>query len=119
MKAVDFDGVLRDALQRMPDEYLQCRDLRHLWHREGGYTVAGTVDGGSIVERSVVCQRCGTSKVEKHLLVEKRGKPTRMQFLGTSYRYPDGYLMPEMSRSEHPRELLRGEEFRRWSGASS
>lgn len=66
-----------DAVADTPDDYLDCRDLRHPW-ADASYRV-----NGGEVERSLVCARCGTVRNDRWTLGGER--------VGSSYQYAEGY----------------------------
>jgi hypothetical protein len=97
----DDDPIpIEDALLDLDEEFLLCRDLHHSWPRRGAdYTAVG----GGEVERVLVCQTCGTERVDRWTLSGQR--------VGARYYYPDGYQFRNVDgatdRGAMRREVLR------------
>jgi hypothetical protein len=104
---------LSRALKRATPDYLACRDIRHLWVIEENMHIVEKIDGGELVERHLVCDRCQTLRRDRYLLNVDGYGVKRLTVLGSQYTYPEDYLMPEMGKADHPREVLRYEQFRR------
>jgi hypothetical protein len=105
---------LQVQLQDIPDEFLKCRDMRHWWKETRSLHITESSPEGDVVERHSECKReCGTSKSEIYLLRVDRWGVQRLEFVRTSYDYPEGYLMPAMVQADHAREILRFESMRR------
>lgn len=105
------EKLLRSALAEAPKEFLACRDIRHLWAVADEFAVVGETPQGKVVQRVMDCSRCSTRRVERHLLRMDRWGVYRMESLGSSYAYPEKYLIPEMTRADHGREILRAVRF--------
>jgi hypothetical protein len=101
------------ALQGYSDVYLNCRGIQHRWNMSIDMHIAESIDGGELVERHMVCENCETLRRERWLMRMDRWKVSRLETLGASYKYPEGYLMREMAMADHPREILRTEMFTR------
>lgn len=86
MVRMTSDGVTRHDLDRwadgLPDDYLMCRDLGHVWR---SYTARLTSE--STYERTMQCERCGTLR---HQECSASGA-----VLGNGYSYEAGYLAPK------------------------
>lgn len=107
---------LQATLQDVPDSFLECRSLWHDWAVLTPMHVTEEVQGGDVIERKIVCERCTTTRTDHYFLSVDRYGVSRLTMQGYSYDYPDGYLMPEMAQVEHARELVRFEQFRRDTG---
>lgn len=75
-------GHVKDFAADLPEKYLHCRELGHLWrpwkagvHPDGGY------------ERTLRCSRCGTKR--------EQSLSSMGMVLSNNYKHPDGYLSPE------------------------
>jgi len=68
---------------------------------------------GEMVERHLQCERCETVRKDRFLMTVDRANLYRLKVLGAVYKYPDHYLLHEMSLSAQPREILRHEQLRR------
>lgn len=67
----------KETLSVLPQEYLDCRDLRHPWKVQGLFYV------GPEIHRRLVCPRCKTVATD-------RWTP-RGDRIARSYSYPKGY----------------------------
>ena len=88
-----------DALTELEPDFLLCRDVRHPW-RIDGYR---TAERGT-VERMLVCDRCGTERLDRWTLRGER--------VGHQYRYARGYQLRGVEGSGVG-EVLRREVLRR------
>lgn len=88
------------ALDDLDETFLLCRDVHHSW-RVVGY---GTIPGGS-VERTLVCERCETERVDEWTLQGMRVR--------SWYRYAEGYQFRGVDQTDDPRAALRREVLRR------
>jgi hypothetical protein len=113
MTDINFNTVLQKTLKDVPEEFLECRDLRHKWSVVDDFHVVEEAAEGRYVQRRMHCIRCTTIKTEKYLLKMDRWGITRLESIGTGYAYPEHYAIPEMARADRAREILRGEQFRR------
>jgi len=104
---------LVSALQDYSDTYLNCRGIQHRWSISADLHVSEKLNEGELVERHLVCENCTTVRKDRFLLRMDRWKVQRLEVLGAQYSYPEGYLVPEMIRADHPREILRTEMFKR------
>lgn len=71
----------REALERIPSEYLTCRALQHAWR----YTTVKREDKWTW-SQSYQCSRCDTERVQ-HIDARDGG------VMKTHYYYPAGYLL--------------------------
>jgi len=106
---------LQDALASAPDHYLQCRDTRHVWTVTKNLHVVKQDRSQTVVlvERHLECSRCKTERSDTYEVRTDRWGITRLENLGSGYRYPKDYLIKEMAAVEHPREVLLHEQLRR------
>jgi hypothetical protein len=101
------------ALQDYSDVYLNCRGIQHRWSVSTDLHISETLNEGELVERHLLCENCATVRKDRFLLRADRWQVQRLEVLGAVYKYPEGYLMAEMIRADHPREILRSEMFKR------
>ncbi len=83
VRGVDLIGELttvEEALTNYDGTYLDCRDLRHAWIRQGYWS-----DGGA-VKRRLLCERCGTTRTDSWSFDGR-------ERLSGSYDYVEGYLL--------------------------
>lgn len=90
LKAVDETdhahlSDVRDFAAGLPEKYLHCRELGHLWRP---FTAGRHPDGG--FTRTLRCTRCKTRR-------EQELSSTGM-VLTNQYKHPDGYLTEGMGR---------------------
>jgi hypothetical protein len=77
---------VRGVVDQMPDEYVECRELNHLWrpydvHYNAKYHT---------YDRTLRCYRCLT---RKHQELSERGHVLR-----SSYSYPEDYQLKNLGR---------------------
>ncbi len=104
--------VLGNALKALPDKWVACRDMRHAWATENDFHVVpqSTVGGRSMhVGRDLVCMRCETRRHEVYLSV----KGGRLEKVGQSYEYPEGYQIAGVPRGVKPQQIVQAEMYRR------
>ena len=117
MTLIDYDKLLLERLDSLPQEYILCRDLRHIWKVDQDLHLDGQISGRQRVERSLTCARCGTIKTEHYVLQTSMTGIQRLTSVGYHYNYPPEYAIPEMARADAPREILRAVRFNK--GAES
>ena len=93
---VPVDSLLGD----LDETFLLCRDVHHSWTVSGYHAV-----GGGAVERTLLCERCETERIDEWTLGGARVR--------SWYRYPDGYQFRGVDGSDDPRMALRREVLRR------
>lgn len=111
MTLIDYDQLLLDRLKKLPQDYILCRDLRHIWKVDRDLHLEGEISGRQRVERTMTCARCSTVKTEHYVLHTSMSGIQRLSSVGYHYAYPPEYAIPEMSRAEAPREILRAARF--------
>jgi hypothetical protein len=111
MSEQEHSNHLKTALKKTPDQFLVCRDIRHLWEVVKDFHIVTENAEGKYIERVMECTRCTTRKTESHLLRADRWGIYRMMRIGSGYSYPEHYLIPEMTRADHSTEILRAERF--------
>ena len=102
---------IEDQVHDLGENILMCRDMRHAWMVEVPYfriDVDGGVRGALYVERAIACMRCDTKRVEMYRVHE-----TRLERLRVHYRYPEGYMVRGVKRSDRVQEMVRHEGYRR------
>lgn len=67
------------ALQDLPDNFLQCRDIRHQWKVNGDYT-----PDKNVISRSIICTRCQAERMDTY-------SAKTFDKISTQYRYPANY----------------------------
>lgn len=93
-------------IEELPDEVLECRDMRHDWPRKAPFvkvTVEGGPRGAIYLERVLTCEWCGLyERVELWRFYRKR--LTRVQ---QSARYKPGYQIKGAKKSDNVLEKCR------------
>jgi hypothetical protein len=102
-------AILRDY----SEIYLDCRGIQHRWDTTQDLHIAEKREDGDLVERHAECENCSTLRKQRYLLRTDRWSVHRLEVLSSTYKYPEGYLMPEMGSTDSPREVLRYEQFLR------
>ena len=103
----------RDRLHEYNQDYLLCKDLRHLWQVQQDYTPYE--DNKSWMLRVLVCVRCGTTRTDT-FFVDKKTK--RVSRGGSTYRYPSGFSMRGLPEERRLGEVMRYESFLRTLAAN-
>lgn len=94
-------------LEDLPEQFVDCRDpgIRHAWQRLNNFhTVPGHNEAGTVIKhlgRDTVCMRCDTVKRERFDLTRNGVVKT-----GTTYDYPQGYLLPGIPRGVTPSTII-------------
>lgn len=76
------------ALSALDPDFIDCRDLRHAWVKDGGFFRSPDFRG--LVNRRLVCRRCGTIAYD-HWTMRGERKPR-------TYQHPDGYRIEGQGR---------------------
>lgn len=107
------------SLAGMPDEFLQCRAMRHAWEEEQPFTVVDSTResgrrprGGEQVyaERILACSRCGMQRSDAFRITSSNGHSALVK-VGASYSPPPNYFVEGAGRLSS--ELVLGAKFDR------
>lgn len=90
MPEEDLD--VAEALSAIQDDFLDCRDIRHSWLRQGFWS-----EGGQL-KRRLSCSRCTTTRTDTWSFDGRE----RVQ---SHYDYPDGYLLTGMHGHAKPTDV--------------
>jgi hypothetical protein len=97
---------LAEHLADLADTFLECRELRHSWKRQGKYTeIKGSKN---LVARSLKCSRCEATRTDV-LNVQTFDR------VGSHYDYPDGYTIAGNTLRGGAAKLVRREAWSRFS----
>lgn len=102
------------GLRSLPENFLDCRDLKHSWRKVSNYRPREMhTEGGKsktrispLLYRTLECQRCGTVRTDT---IYAR----TFERLSVSYDYPEAYTMPGVPRGVKSSVILRQEAVRR------
>lgn len=102
------------GLRTLPDNFLDCRDLKHNWRKVNNYRPREQhIEGGKqrsrispLLYRVLECERCGTTRTD---VIYAR----TFERLSVSYDYPETYQMPGVPRGVKSSTILRQEAVRR------
>lgn len=87
---------LKDAIEHMTDEQIECRDCGHSWRPH----TASRIKGGGF-ERAFRCTRCGT--IKRQILDRS------FDIVSSTYSYAEGYQVAGLGfLSSHDRSQFRG-----------
>lgn len=102
--------VLTTALQALPDNYLECRDMRHAWYVEEDFHVVKSLGTRPIeVQRVIGCRRCTSKRVEHY----QPGLNHRLVKVSQNIKYAPGYLLHDVPRGNKPSSLINQVQFER------
>ncbi len=104
--------MLQSALQKLPDNRLFCRGLRHAWEVDDNFH-AYKQHGSSLIHlrRTFKCMRgCGVRVIEIFVVV-KHGIERTARY--TDYSLAEGYLIPGIPRGVKPLTIIQQEQYRR------
>lgn len=109
--------VIARGLKKLPDNFLDCRDLTHNWDKVQDYRPQQqTMEGGSrispLLYRLLECNRCGATRTD--VIYKRTGER-----LSVSMKYPEGYQMPGVPRGVKRSTILRQESVRRANMAAA
>lgn len=102
------------GLRTLPDNFLDCRDLKHSWRKINNYRPREMhTEGGKaktrispLLYRTLECVRCATQRTD---VIYAR----TFERLSVSYDYPEAYTMPGVPRGVKSSTILRQEAVRR------
>lgn len=77
-------------IDRLHEEFLWCRDVRHAWDPYTLTFIRNKVVRRNEVHQVLLCARCGTLKT--------RVMTASGEILRYSYSYPDGYLVKDQGQ---------------------
>jgi hypothetical protein len=109
--ALAAEKEINAKARKMPDAYLNCRDMRHAWDILNDFYVLKTIQVGKVVThvgRTLQCQRCPTVRKETYI-IRKNGLEKISQF----YEYPEDYLFQGVPRGVKPSWIFQQEQYRR------
>ena len=98
----------RNALHRLPDNWMVCRDMRHAWNVLNDFHVVTNGDGSSDVRRELQCMRCETVRRESF-----ENNLYGLSKTSTVYIYPEKYQIHGVPREVPLQGAVRQEQFRR------
>lgn len=106
--------LLTRRLQEMPENWVNCRDMRHAWAVENDFHVVEQKQekGGRRtmhVGRDLICMRCPTIRHEVYIVTRYDG----LEKVSQSYSYPEGYQIPGVPRGVKPQSIIQQEQYRR------
>lgn len=100
--------LLRENLQRLPEQWVQCRDMMHAWAVLNNFHAVGKITRSSIILRELVCMRCETVRREEYQLTK-----IGLEKVHQAYSYPTGYQIPGVPRGVKPKAIVQQEQYRR------
>lgn len=110
------------AVSDMPDNFLQCRDLKHRWDVVRDYHLVDASKDADIeprlgyavyIRRLLRCPRCGKKRSDAFVLSDDRRFQV-LEKLNSTYTDSDGYLVKGVGRRiSGTADLVRGEMYRR------
>jgi hypothetical protein len=115
------ETLFGSALQQMPDEFLECRDIRHLWEVTRNYHVVDAVEDAGIqprmghntfVERKLRCTRCGMVRSDAYVIA-KRARWQGLERLSSTYTMPEGYGVQGVGHMQGAGDMIRYEAYQR------
>lgn len=90
-------------LMNLDNDYLLCRDIRHVWELADVHKGATISTGQTVMQRRLSCGRCGTERLDTYLYPS-------YDRVSSDYRYPDGYGL----QGRVPNTEVRRETFKRF-----
>ncbi|GAC1527459.1 MAG: hypothetical protein NVS3B1_17800 [Marmoricola sp.] len=108
---VEAQKKIAKGLKALPENFLDCRDLRHSWKKAADYRPREQkMEGGTklspLLYRSLICARCGTGRTD---VIYAR----TYERLSVAYTYPENYQIPGVPRGTKQSTILRQESVRR------
>lgn len=101
----------RDGLKKLPDAYIECRDMRHSWYVSHDFHVApDSTEGGRVVllDRVLSCTRCPKTRTQ-HFKQGRYG----LEKLGETTWSPKDYRIPGIPRGVKTQIIVQQEAYRR------
>lgn len=102
---------LRGEIADLPENYLQCRDLKHAWNVERDYYVLdeyaepGYITDGEIA-RDLKCLRCESGRQEVYQV-----RTWGIEKIKNSYHYAEGYQVHGVPRGLTPKNLVQSVQY--------
>lgn len=102
----DVMDVFLAGLDEIPEEFLICRELQHVWEITDPFRVVDSTReqgrqsrGGERVfaERKMTCRRCKMIRSDAFKISSVRGRTSLRKISGT-YFPPEGYAIPGIGR---------------------
>lgn len=88
-----YGGNFERMLTAMPDQFLDCRDMRHAWFKKG----VKYIGNEKLYERTMGCRRCGAEKIQ--LVNASTGELiTGLPGFQHGYHYPPNYIVKGVGR---------------------
>lgn len=79
------EDFFADHLTDLPDQFVECRDMRHAWKvQQGFHEVKGRGKRSRYVARTLKCIRCGGERTDVLNV-------STFDRVSTQYHYPEGY----------------------------
>lgn len=103
--------AFKSAIEKLPDAYLRCRDLKHAWKVDHDFHVEPSVTEGAkvvLLRRVLKCRDCATLRVE-HFIQGRYG----LDKTGTYYVHPEDYHAPGVPRGVRISTIVQQESYRR------
>jgi hypothetical protein len=120
----DREDIFGQAIENMPDEYLQCRDVKHPWEVVRDYHLVDAEREEGIyprhghnvyVRRLLRCPRCGKKRSDAFIVATK-SRWQALERLGSTYEDPPGYGVAGIGHLPGTGDMIRGEAYRRVMG---
>lgn len=104
--------VFKRGIEKLDDNQLACRDMRHAWQVEENYRAIPSQSEGKsrqLIRRTLACSRdCETRRIETYALTRYG-----LEKIAQSYSYFDGYQIAGAPRGVKPSVIIQQESFRR------
>jgi hypothetical protein len=104
-------AILQNRLQNLPDNWVQCRDMKHAWTVDDNFHVTrfGLRNKIAEIKRILVCLRCGTKRHETYVPTGWGG----LEKVRSYYQYPEEYQIRGVPRGVKPQQIIQQEQWRR------
>lgn len=98
----------RERLHEYKQDYLLCKDIRHVWRVSTSYT--SDAEDSNWIYRILTCQRCTTTRTDYFRL---DANSNRLERGYSTYRYPTGFSMRGLPQAKNLSEVMRFESYLR------
>lgn len=98
----------RDLLHEYKQDFLLCKDIRHVWRVSTSYT--SDAEDSNWIYRILTCQRCQTTRTDYFRLDTNSNRLERGY---STYRYPTGFSMRRLPQTKNLSEVMRFESYLR------